>query len=671
MPSPPRRSTRSVNPPSAKTGNSSSSSSSVSSSRPERNTRASKASPIPNEEEMANNQEEVSENEEDGGDEKTRCICGQQDYPGPPSTDENRTLSEESGSLFIQCDRCKVWQHGGCVGIMNDDQAPDEYFCELCEKKDHQLHTDLKGQRYSIYLPVVPAPVIPHPSSRKTSVNRSHDSTLKRDRDALSRLAAEDLHGPKRRSTMNSRNTFEEEEMLRKAIEESKGDHDTGSRRGKRLRDESEDVKPDIKRQRTGSESIDAGSTLHTGSLDADSDDEVPTTKSALKRARAAAAETVRQREMRDREKAREQAREEAAGRRQARAGRRRNDEQDSDDLPKPAPSKDSPSASRHASPPEIEVTIPSSVHKKSGKKGKRLGRNQYTKDRETSPPRPSKGPHSAAASAHNSSSSGGEEKDKLDAAHSASGGSGKHSPASLSAENTNGQPNGSSVSISGPGSTTDKASHHKGRGKHARGKHAKATDEHKAERERNKNPIPELERQTAYMLDFIARYQAERSTRPVEGMPPFAQAFPPAFPAGGALMQRSASRFSELAGQGLFRRGTPTSHPTAAISPSGLSHANTSPTEEERERDKERLGKDEQGNPVFRGVENLLPKGEFEKLDREGKVVEMVRGLAEWRRIYAREEKEKEGHGHGHGQGLLGVQGKEGVGLGVAVEGP
>lgn len=563
---------------------------------------------------MANNQEEVSENEEDGGDEKTRCICGQQDYPGPPSTDENRTLSEESGSLFIQCDRCKVWQHGGCVGIMNDDQAPDEYFCELCEKKDHQLHTDLKGQRYSIYLPVVPAPVIPHPSSRKTSVNRSHDSTLKRDLDALSRLAAEDLHGPKRRSTMNSRNTFEEEEMLRKAIEESKGDHDTGSRKGKRLRDESEEyvhhtspshallddkliqhsVKPDIKRQRTGSESIDAGSTLHTGSLDADSDDEVPTTKSALKRARAAAAETVRQREMRDREKAREQAREEAAGRRQARAGRRRNDgkayiplsfpqlispEQDSDDLPKPTPSKDSPSASRHASPPEIEVTIPSSVHKKSGKKGKRLGRNQYTKDRETSPPRPSKGPHSAAASAHNSSSSGGEEKDKLDAAHSASGGSGKHSPASLSAENTNGQPNGSSVSISGPGSTTDKASHHKGRGKHARGKHAKATDEHKAERERNKNPIPELERQTAYMLDFIARYQAERSTRPVEGMPPFAQAFPPAFPAGGALMQRSASRFSELAGQGLFRRGTPTSHPTAAISPSGLSHANTSPS--------------------------------------------------------------------------------------------
>jgi len=43
---------------------------------------------------------------------------------------------------------------------------------------------------------------------------------------------------------MNSRQTYDEEEMLRKAIEESRGENETsvvGSRKGKRSRDESEE----------------------------------------------------------------------------------------------------------------------------------------------------------------------------------------------------------------------------------------------------------------------------------------------------------------------------------------------------------------------------------------------------------------------------------------------
>jgi hypothetical protein len=26
---------------------------------------------------------------------------------------------------MIQCDKCNVWQHGPCMGIWDDDQAPD------------------------------------------------------------------------------------------------------------------------------------------------------------------------------------------------------------------------------------------------------------------------------------------------------------------------------------------------------------------------------------------------------------------------------------------------------------------------------------------------------------------------------------------------------------------
>lgn len=332
--------------------------------------------------------DEPSENEEEAGNDTTRCICGSQDYPGPPTTDENKALSEESGSFFIQCDKCNVWQHGGCVGIMAEEDSPDNYSCEQCEKRLHQLHTDQKGQRFSLYLPVVRRIM---PNVRKVSMSRGdQDVKLKKEREILARLGA-DLSGPKRRSTMNSRQNYDEEEMLRKAIEESKGEADTEPRKTKRLRDESEDGgKPHIKRQRTGSDSIEAASTRHTGSIDADSDDDAPQTKSAMKRARAAAAETQRQRELREREKLRDQQREEAAGRRKERAGRRRADEADLDEhtLDQDEVIESNPAASQPDSPPppNIEVTQPSSSHKRT-EKSRRTARNQYTKDRDTSPP--------------------------------------------------------------------------------------------------------------------------------------------------------------------------------------------------------------------------------------------------------------------------------------------
>lgn len=105
--------------------------------------------------------------EEEGDEEEiTRCICGQQDYPGLPDAARSRLarssaksggkedalqnaaadpLAEEPGSLFIQCDSCKVWQHGGCVGIMDEAACPEEYFCEECRKDSHKIVVDAKG----------------------------------------------------------------------------------------------------------------------------------------------------------------------------------------------------------------------------------------------------------------------------------------------------------------------------------------------------------------------------------------------------------------------------------------------------------------------------------------------------------------------------------------------
>lgn len=102
--------------------------------------------------------------EDDEEEEITRCLCGQQDYPGlPPSrrealdrgavkaeaghppTDSSDMLSDDAGSMFIQCDTCKVWQHGGCVGIMDEETSPDEYFCEECRKDLHRIRGEPNG----------------------------------------------------------------------------------------------------------------------------------------------------------------------------------------------------------------------------------------------------------------------------------------------------------------------------------------------------------------------------------------------------------------------------------------------------------------------------------------------------------------------------------------------
>ena len=96
------------------------------------------------------------EGDEDEEEEVTRCVCGQQEYPGMPvitsksngksdDASPSAVLPEDTGAMFIQCDICKVWQHGGCVGIMSEPMSPDEYFCEQCRKDLHTIKSTATG----------------------------------------------------------------------------------------------------------------------------------------------------------------------------------------------------------------------------------------------------------------------------------------------------------------------------------------------------------------------------------------------------------------------------------------------------------------------------------------------------------------------------------------------
>ena len=174
--------------------------------------------------------------------------------------------AEDTGGMFIQCDTCKVWQHGGCVGILNEEMSPEEYFCEQCRKELHKLATTSKGydkphepplfflrqlrltkisfhsQKYSRYLPVQEEPTpeaSPEPTKEDSGTRKSRSSRAQREK--------ADNAAQKRRLTMNSRaGAYDEAEELRRAIEESKKDGGVGntegsSRRNKRSRSSSDE----------------------------------------------------------------------------------------------------------------------------------------------------------------------------------------------------------------------------------------------------------------------------------------------------------------------------------------------------------------------------------------------------------------------------------------------
>ncbi|PCG98623.1 Zinc finger, PHD-finger [Penicillium occitanis (nom. inval.)] len=374
--------------------------------------------------------DELSQANDDEGDEEendeeeiTRCLCGQQEYPGlPPSRrsatgrhrhqaggkdntilakDEADSLSDDIGSMFIQCDSCKVWQHGGCVGIMDEAMSPDEYFCEECRKDLHKITAEPNGSHSSQYLPVAPV-FSPESSSRESSSDNA-----RRSRDSRSRQA----DPPKRRSTMNSRDAaYDEEELLRRAIEESKEDtrmsnDETSSRRTKRSRSDDEVNKQAIKRPRTSSPSPSAVSKLSVPPSQPVSEDESkPKTNGANRPKRGVSGRNQKDKETKEPEEQPEEEEEieqpEPITRRKSRSEKKREDESDHETeasptkppAPAPAPSEPEPTEQTPGTPapaaePAPPPPPPRQSTRKSGRpparRGGRLGRNQYTRDRD------------------------------------------------------------------------------------------------------------------------------------------------------------------------------------------------------------------------------------------------------------------------------------------------
>ncbi|KAF2663316.1 hypothetical protein BT63DRAFT_419132 [Microthyrium microscopicum] len=271
------------------------------------------------------NDDEIIEDEE-----TTRCICGSQDWPGlpvientpkptkvpavaVPTDGDDADVPDEPGSLFIQCETCAVWQHGGCVGIMEEPPPSFNYYCEQCRPDFHHLSKDHTGQKYSRYIPTVGKSSKSH---RKLSISEARPV-----RESSLKVPAEP---PKRRSTMNSRAALDEDEVLRKVLEESKQDgapSETSTRKVKRNREDSEDMRSDLKRQRTNSSTppssgSKAGSVRGMSEVGDDGKRKGP-------RSTAPKSQGHKDKDVRDKERAKA----EAASKRRDRAERRRADD--------------------------------------------------------------------------------------------------------------------------------------------------------------------------------------------------------------------------------------------------------------------------------------------------------------------------------------------------------
>jgi hypothetical protein len=45
----------------------------------------------------------------------------------------------DAGEFMVQCETCKVWQHGLCMGYEAEEQLPDDdYHCEQCRPDLHK-----------------------------------------------------------------------------------------------------------------------------------------------------------------------------------------------------------------------------------------------------------------------------------------------------------------------------------------------------------------------------------------------------------------------------------------------------------------------------------------------------------------------------------------------------
>lgn len=155
--------------------------------------------------------------------EVTRCVCGNDDLNPDTINDALVTLlfSEYQlkidQGLFIQCDKCSVWQHGFCVGLFTNEDVPEKYWCELCKP---ELHVFVDGDKRTLYKPV---------------------------NDLRKKLMQET--DKKRKFTRKDRRSYDYDEQLQKALRESAKESALLEKKEEPKKEEQEPVKREVEEE--------------------------------------------------------------------------------------------------------------------------------------------------------------------------------------------------------------------------------------------------------------------------------------------------------------------------------------------------------------------------------------------------------------------------------------
>ncbi|SAM01354.1 hypothetical protein [Absidia glauca] len=108
----------------------------------------------------ANTATEVIEkmSDDDGSDDSaiTRCPCGKEKLPNwfgnsngnNNNNKDNNEEEDDDEGLMVMCDQCEVWQHCKCVGLEEEKDIPDQYYCEQCRPENHKSVKTPHGRRY-------------------------------------------------------------------------------------------------------------------------------------------------------------------------------------------------------------------------------------------------------------------------------------------------------------------------------------------------------------------------------------------------------------------------------------------------------------------------------------------------------------------------------------------
>lgn len=157
--------------------------------------------PEPEPDHAVEQDDEEDDMEEDDEQEITRCICGNDDLnveginPVLASLLSSEYQIKIDQGLFIQCDKCSVWQHGYCVGLFINEDVPDKYWCELCKPDLHMVITELNDTFRTLYKPV---------NDKRKKLMMENEKYINR-----------------RKLTRKDRRNYDYDEQLQKALRES------------------------------------------------------------------------------------------------------------------------------------------------------------------------------------------------------------------------------------------------------------------------------------------------------------------------------------------------------------------------------------------------------------------------------------------------------------------